>query len=140
MRLRVEFIACLQPCAESVFVCSLNIKRFRFGDRSGELFFRLCPRFAENALDDSFPCFLVILGGVSPLPAAILALADVAFPVCPFLCHICASFVLVAQTTTTEAAQSLLIFSEDRNIFTQFCICRKSPFFVYCGAVFALWC
>ena len=45
------------------------------------------------------------------------ALADVAFTVCPFLCHVCASFVLVSQTTTTEKAQSLLIFLEDRNIF-----------------------
>ena len=45
---------------------------------------------------------------------------------------------LVAQTTTTEAAQSLLIFLEDRNIFTQFHTYQKSLFFVYCGAVFAL--
>ena len=45
---------------------------------------------------------------------------------------------LVAQTTTTEPAQSLLIFSEDRNIFIRFCTHRKSLFFVYCGAVFAL--
>ena len=44
-------------------------------------------------------------------------------------------FVLAAQTTTTEAAQSLLIFSEDRNIFYQFsrmsappilCLLRRS--------------
>ena len=34
-----------------------------------------------------------------------------------FICHVCASFSSVAQTTTTEPAQSLLIFSEDRNIF-----------------------
>ena len=45
---------------------------------------------------------------------------------------------MVAQTTTTEQAQSLLIFSEDRNIFIRFCTHRKSLFFVYCGAVFAL--
>ena len=44
---------------------------------------------------------------------------------------------LVAQTTTTEAAQSLLIFSEDRNIFTQFHTYQKSLFFVYYSAVFA---
>ena len=39
-------------------------------------------------------------------------------------------------TTTTEGAQSLLIFSEDRNIFCRFCVCWKFLFFVYCGAVF----
>ena len=81
-----------------------------------------------------------ISGCVSPLPAPILALADVAFPVRSFLCHARTSFVLVAQTTTTEVAQSLLIFSEDRNIFIRFCTHRKSLFFVYCGAVFALRC
>ena len=38
-----------------------------------------------------------------------------------------ASFVLVTQTTTTEQAQSLLIFSEDRNIFQVFSRALKSP-------------
>jgi hypothetical protein len=47
-------------------------------------------------------------------------------------------FVLAAQTTTTEQAQSLLIFSEDRNIFQAFSRAVKALFFVYCGAVFAL--
>jgi hypothetical protein len=31
---------------------------------------------------------------------------------------------VVAQTTTTEPAQSLLIFSEDRNIFFRIRACR----------------
>lgn len=40
-------------------------------------------------------------------------------------------------TTTTEGAQSLLIFSENRNIFIRFRAYRKALFFVYCGTIFA---
>ena len=67
--------------------------------------------------DQPFPCLFIVSGSVAPFPAPVLSFSDVPFPICPFLCHVCASFVLVAQTTTTEVAQSLLIFSEDRNIF-----------------------
>ena len=72
---------------------------------------------AEDILDQSLSGLFVVSGGVSPFPASVFPLSDVAFPVCPFLCHVCASFSSVAQTTTTKGAQSLLIFSEDRNIF-----------------------
>ena len=96
---------------------SLNVKRFRFDNRFCQLFFHFCLCLAEDTLGDSFAGFLVIPGSIPTLPASILALADVAFTVCPFLCHVCASCSVVAQTTTTEPAQSLLIFSEDRNIF-----------------------
>ena len=136
MWLRIEFIPRLQPCAERIFVQPTSVKRFRFGDRSGELLFHFCLCLAENALDDSLACLFIISGCVSPLPAPVLPFSNVAFTVCPFLCHVCASFPSVAQTTTTEPAQSLLIFSEDRNIFTQFHTYQKSLFFVYCGAVF----
>ena len=137
MWLRIEFIPRLQPCAERVLVCSPYIDAFRFRDRLCQLFFYLRLRFAEDIFNQSLAGLFVISGCVSPFPAPILALADVAFTVCPFLCHVRASFVLVAQTTTTEGAQSLLIFSKDWNIFSRFRVCRKSLFFVYCGAVFA---
>ena len=48
----------------------------------------------------------------------------------PAFIAICTSFVLVAQTTTTEAAQSLLIFSEDQNIF--------QPVFTRVGNLYSL--
>ena len=40
---------------------------------------------------------------------------------------------MVAQTTTTEPAQSLLIFSVDRSFFIRVHALRKALFFVYCG-------
>ena len=126
MWFRIEFIPRLQPCAERVLVCSPYIDAFRFCDSFRQLFFHFCLCLAENALDDSFTVFFIVSSGISPFPSSILALADVAFTVCPFLCQVRASFVLVAQTTTTEPAQSLLIFSEDRNIFSQICTRQKS--------------
>ena len=126
MRFCVKLIPRLQPCTERILVCPPYIDAFRFRDRFCQFFFYLCLRLAEDILDQPLASLFVISGCVPPLPAPILALADVAFPVCPFLCHVCASFVLVAQTTTTEPAQSLLIFSEDRNIFSQICTRQKS--------------
>ena len=41
---------------------------------------------------------------------------------------------VVAQTTTTEAAQSLLIFSEDRNIFYQFSRVAEPPYSLFTAA------
>lgn len=45
--------------------------------------------------------------------------------------------ITLTLTTTTEGAQSLLIFSENRNIFIRFRAYRKALFFVYCGTIFA---
>ena len=84
-----------------------------------------------------------VSGCVSPLPAPVLPLSNVAFSIRSFLCHVCASCSVVAQTTTTEQAQSLLIFSEDRNIFQLLlrllkipilCLLRRS----FCAAGFLL--
>ena len=45
-------------------------------------------------------------------------------------------FVLAAQTTTTEAAQSLLIFSEDRNIFQPLSRVPEIPTSLFTAAQF----
>ena len=127
MWLRIEFIPRLQPCAERIFVHPLSVKHLRIGNRSGELLFHFCLCLAENALDDSFTVFFIVSSGISPFPSPILALSNIALAVCPFLCHVRASFVLVAQTTTTEGAQSLLIFSKDRNIFYPLSRASKIP-------------
>ena len=87
MWLRVEFIPCLQPCAEGIFICASYIDGFRFRDCFHQLFFYLCLCLAENALDNSFAGFLIVSGGVSSFPASILALSDISFSVCPFLCY-----------------------------------------------------
>ena len=87
MWLRVEFIPRLQPCAERVFVRSPHIDSFRFRNRFRQLLFYLCLCLAENALDNSFAGFLIVSGGVSSFPASILALSDISFSVCPFLCY-----------------------------------------------------
>ena len=117
MWLRIEFIPRLQPCAERVLVCSPYIDAFRFCDSFRQLFFHFCLCLAKDVLNQPFAGLFVISGCVSPLPASVLPLSNVAFSIRSFLCHVCASCSVVAQTTTTEQAQSLLIFSEDRNIF-----------------------
>ena len=53
-----------------------------------------------------------------------------------FICHVCASFSSVAQTTTTEPAQSLLIFSEDRNIFQPLSRVPEIPTSLFTAAQF----
>ena len=87
MRLGVEFIPCLQPCSKRVLVRTAHIYIFCFCDRFCQLLFYLCLCLAENALDNSFAGFLIVSGGVSSFPASILALADISFSVCPFLCY-----------------------------------------------------
>ena len=117
MRFCVKLIPRLQPCAERVLVCPPHIDVFRFRDRLRQLLFYFCLCLAEDVLNQPLAGLFVISGRVPSFPAPILALSDVAFTVCSLLCHVYASFSSVAQTTTREPAQSLLIFSRDRNIF-----------------------
>ena len=87
VRLCVELVPRLQPCAERVFVRSPYIDAFRFRDCLCQLLFYLCLRLAENALDDSLSDLFVVPCRVSALPAPIFALSDISFSVCPFLCY-----------------------------------------------------
>ena len=50
-----------------------------------QLFFALFLRFRQNVFVDGLARFRVVARCVTALPAAILALADVALAVCPFL-------------------------------------------------------
>ena len=55
--------------------------------------------FTENVLDNGLSCLWIVTDCVSSLPAAILALSDIAFSVCSSLWHILSpSFVTVHDT------------------------------------------
>lgn len=77
----------MQPCAERVFVRSPHIDSFRFRNRFRQLLFYLCLCLAENVLNQPLAGLFIISGCVSSLPASILALSDISFSVCPFLCY-----------------------------------------------------
>ena len=87
--LGVELVPGAQPACHGVFV-----SRSADGQTVGllqcplEFFLDLRLGFAQHVFDKPFPGLWVIPGGVPALPPAILPLADIAFSVGPFLCHI----------------------------------------------------
>ena len=85
--LGVELIPGPQPGGHGVVLGAGYIDAIDLLQRSLGLFFDLRLGFAQHIPDDPLSGLGIIAGGIAPLPAAVLALEVIPFPVGPFLCH-----------------------------------------------------
>ena len=127
----------LRPLAHRVVASLRDVDLFEFFHRLLQLLFAFALRPREDALCDWFPRLRIDARCVAPLPAAVLAFADVAFPVCPFFRHLCSPFRFGNTNNYHRKAIKSRKFLKISDIFQGFPFQEKSPFFVYCGAVFA---
>ena len=93
----VVLIPELRPFPNRVIPALRHINLFEFLHRFLELFLAFALRPREDALCDCFPRLRVNARRVAPLPASVFPLADVAFPICPFLRHVHSPFLLLNQ-------------------------------------------
>ena len=85
--LGVELIPGPQPGGHGVVLRAGYIDAPDLLQRRLEPFFDLRLGFAQHVLDNPLPGLGIVSGGISPLPPAVLPLADISFPVGSFLCH-----------------------------------------------------
>ena len=90
--LGVVLIPELRPFTYCVIPALRHIDLFEFLHRLLQLLFAFALRPREDTFCDWFPCLQIDTCRVTPLPATILPLADVALPICPFLRHLCSPF------------------------------------------------
>ena len=102
-------------------------------DRQFFFYFRL--RLAKDIFDDGFAGFRIVTDCVPTLPAAILALSDVPFPVCSSLWHKISPFRNEQYRNQGNKATG------KPNCYQKVIICTSEPrrlIFAYCGAISAL--
>ena len=85
--LGVEFVPAAEPSRHCVVFATGYVQTGCLLLCLGQLLFDLCLGFAQHISDDSLASLRIVAGGVPSLPAAVLALADVALTICSFLCH-----------------------------------------------------
>ena len=90
--LRVVLVPELRPFPNRVVASLRDVDLFEFFHRLLQLLFAFALRPREDILRDWFSRHRVNACRVSPLPASVLSLADVAFPICPFFRHLCSPF------------------------------------------------
>ena len=127
----------LRPLANRVIPALRHIDLFEFLHCFPEFLLALALRFGEDVLRDWLARFRVDACCVAPLPASVLPLADVAFPICPFFRHLCSPFRFGNTNNYHRKAIKSSNFLKISDIFQGFPFQEKSLFFVYCGAVFA---
>ena len=91
--------------------------------------------FTENVLNNGLSCLWIVTDCVSSLPAAVLALSDIAFSVCSSLWHGISPFRNEQYRNQGNKA------TEKPNCYQKVIICTSEPrrlIFDYCGAIFAL--
>ena len=106
-----------------------------FVDRSLKFLLDLGLRFTQYVLDDPFSTLRVIARGVATLPATVLSLSDVPFPVCSSFWHGISPFRNEQYRNQGNKATG------KRNRYQKVINCPSEPrrlIFDYCGAIFAL--
>ena len=91
-RLRVVLVPELRPLAYRVISAFCHIDLFEFFHRFLQLLFAFSLCSGEDVLRNRFSRLRIDARCVAPLPAAVLAFADVAFPICPFFRHLGSPF------------------------------------------------
>ena len=127
----------LRPLAHRVVASLRDVDLFEFFHRLLQLLFAFALRPREDALCDWFPRLRIDACCVPSFPSSVLPLADVAFPICPFFRHLCSPFRFGNTNNYHRKAIKSRKFLKISDIFQGFPFQEKSPFFVYCGAVFA---
>ena len=125
----------LQPATHRVGLGPPVVDADIFLDGFLQFFFYFCLRLAEDVFDDGLASFRIVADCVAALPAAILALSDVPFPVCSSLWHGISSFRNEQYRNQGNKA------TEKPNCYQKVIICTSEPrrlIFDYCGAISAL--
>ena len=91
-RLCVVLVPEPRPLAHRVVAPLRYIDLLKLLHRLLQLLFAFALRPREDALCDWFPRLRIDACCVAPLPASVLPLADVAFPICPFFRHLFSPF------------------------------------------------
>ena len=133
--LGVDLVPRFHPRTDRVSPGFGCIQPLAFADRGFEFFLDLGLRLAQHVLDDALSALRVIARGVPTLPASVLSLADVPFPVRSSFRHGISPFRNEQYRNQGNKA------TEKWNCYQKVIIClRKFPplFFVYGGAIFAL--